>query len=123
ATCTAAGQHKMDQYHFEARQAQSGNDLESVHARLTKPWARLELRLQKQIELKRATAAKVRSLIEELERQAAGLDDTLSKVLEGARVRDPSDYAYPIEARTMGARRDNIKSTIAALSGWLAKIA
>jgi hypothetical protein len=113
----------MDQYHFEAPEAQFRDDLQAVHARLTKPWARLEARVQKEVEVKRATAAKVRSLIEELERQAARLDETIGIVLAGARVRDPSDCAYPIEARTMGARRDNIKSTIAALSRWLAKIA
>jgi hypothetical protein len=78
------------------------------------------MRVQKEVETRRATAAKVRGLIEQLERQAARLDDSIGEVLAGARVRDPSDCAYPIEARTMGARRDNIKSTIAALSGWLA---
>jgi hypothetical protein len=127
ANCTAAGQPKMDQYHFEAPEAQSRDDLEGVQVRLTKPltmrltkpWARLEMRLQKEIEVKRATAARARSLIEDLERQAASLDDTIGDVLSRARVRDPSDCAYPIEARTMGARRDNIKSTIAALSGWI----
>jgi hypothetical protein len=113
----------MDQYHFEAPEAQSRDDLGSTHARLTKPWARLEMRVQKEIELKRATAARVRSLIGQLERQAAGLDDSIGQVLAGARVRDPSDCAYPIEARTMSARRDNIKSTIAELSGWLANVA
>jgi hypothetical protein len=109
----------MDQYHFEAPEAQSRDDLERAQTRLTKPWARLEMRLQKEIEVKRAAAARARSLIADLERQAASLDDTIGNVLTRARVRDPSDCAYPIEARTMGARRDNIKSTIAVLSGWL----
>src|ERR1700757_1950376 len=50
ANCIAAGQPMIDQYHFEAPEAQSRDDLERAQTRLTKPWARLEMRLQKEIE-------------------------------------------------------------------------
>jgi hypothetical protein len=112
-----------DQYHFGTTEAQRRDGLRGVYPRLTTPSARLEMRVQREIEVKRSTAAGVRRLIEELEGQATGLDTTIVTILAAARVRDPSDCAYPIEARTLGARRDNIKSTITALSGWLATVA
>jgi hypothetical protein len=44
----------------------------------------------------------------------------LTATLERARVSDRRDAAYPILARTLAARRDNLKETIAALEKWLA---
>jgi hypothetical protein len=110
-----------DQYHFGTVESRRRNNPDRIRARLAPPWARAEMRMQKEMETGRATAARVRNFIDELEHQAARLDSATSAVLAGARVRDPSAVAYPIEARALDTRRDNVRSTIAALSGWLAK--
>jgi hypothetical protein len=59
-------------------------------------------------------------MIANLEQEVANLDDGISSELTLARVRDPSHFAYPISVRTMQARRENLKTTIAALSNRLA---
>ena len=111
----------VDQYHFETTVSRRRDSVDRVRARVASPWVRAEMRMQRELETHRTTAARVRNFIAELEHQAAHLDTATSAVLAGAKVRDPAAVAYPIEARALGARRDNVRSTIAALSGCLAK--
>jgi hypothetical protein len=59
-------------------------------------------------------------LISDLDRQVRILDHDIAAEEERARVFDPFNAAYPILARTLAARRDNLKETIAALEKWLA---
>jgi hypothetical protein len=60
-------------------------------------------------------AAKVVALINELERRVRILESDIAKEEDLAGVSNPFDAAYPILARVMAARRDNLKQTIAAL--------
>jgi len=60
-------------------------------------------------------AAKVRSLISDLGRIVRILDSDIAAEEERAGVSDAFNAAYPVLARMMTARRDNLKETIAAL--------
>jgi hypothetical protein len=55
------------------------------------------------------------ALIRNLDRHAQLLDQDIAAEEERAQVFDRSHPAYPILARTLAARRDNLSATIAAL--------
>jgi hypothetical protein len=60
-------------------------------------------------------AAKLRTLISDLHRVVRILDCDIAMQEKHAGVSDPFSTAYPVLARTMTARRDNLKETMAAL--------
>ena len=60
-------------------------------------------------------AEQIRTLIANLERTVRFLDCDIETEQESAGVSDRADAAYPILARTLAARSDNLKDTIAAL--------
>lgn len=60
-------------------------------------------------------AAKVRALIADLDRVVRILDSDIAAEEERSGVSDTFNAAYPVLARMMAARRDNLKETIAAL--------
>jgi septation ring formation regulator EzrA len=60
-------------------------------------------------------ADQIRTLIANLERTVQILDCDIATEEECAGVSDRTDAAYPILARTLAARRDNLKATAAAL--------
>ncbi len=64
-------------------------------------------------------AAKVRFLISDLDRIVRILDSDIAAEEERAGVSDACNAAYPVLARMMTARRDNLKQTIAALERGL----
>jgi hypothetical protein len=64
-------------------------------------------------------AAKLKALMSDLDRVVRILESHISTEEERAGVSDPISAAYPILARVMTARRDNLKETIAALEGRL----
>jgi hypothetical protein len=59
--------------------------------------------------------AKVSALISDLDRVARVLESDIAAEEERSGVSDPFDAAYPILARMMTARRDNLRETIVAL--------
>jgi hypothetical protein len=59
--------------------------------------------------------ARISALISDLDRVVRVLDSDIATEEERVRVSDPFDPTYPILARTLTARRDNLKDTIAAL--------
>ena len=61
-------------------------------------------------------------MIVDLDRTVQILDCDVAAEEERARVFDLSDSAYPILARTLAARRDNLRDTIAALERRLTTI-
>jgi hypothetical protein len=91
-----------------------------VRALLVKRQAQIEVREQREIEVKRRTAIRLRMMVASIERDIANLDASISSELALARVRKPFHFAHPIAARTMQARRENLKATVAALSDRLA---
>ena len=66
--------------------------------------------------------AQISALISDLDRRVQILDCSIAAEEERARVFGPSDAAYPILARTLTARRNNLKETIAALEKRLASL-
>ena len=110
-----------DQHYFETAEIDRRSDHPGRKLSiLAKHQAQNEARKQREIEIKRRAATQLRTMIVTLEREVANLDDGISSELMLARVRDPSHFAYPISVRTMQARRENLKATIAALSDRLA---
>ena len=63
--------------------------------------------------------AKIRALIGDLDRVVRILDADIANEEERAGVSDPFNAAYPVLARTMTARRDNLRETIAILERGL----
>jgi multidrug resistance efflux pump len=57
----------------------------------------------------------LREMISDLERRVQLLDCDIFTEEERSRVSNPADPAYSMLARTLKTRRDNLKSTIAAL--------
>jgi uncharacterized protein YceH (UPF0502 family) len=64
----------------------------------------------------------IAALISNLDQRAQLLDHDIATEEERAQVFDPSQHAYPILARTLTARRDNLRATIAALEKRLASL-
>jgi len=112
----------MQPYYFETTEAKRRNHPRRVRGHFTKRVDRIELQKQAEIENNRVAAARIQNLIKGLEGAVSSLNGSIGAVLEGVQVRDPSHFAYPVAARTMSARRDNIQATIAVLSAQLAKI-
>jgi hypothetical protein len=67
-------------------------------------------------------AVQTRSLIADIGRIVQILDTDIAAEEEQARVFDPSQAEYPMLARTMAARRDNLRETIAALERRLSEL-
>jgi hypothetical protein len=67
-------------------------------------------------------AAKIRTMIVEIGRTIQILDCDIATEEERARVSNPFDAAYPILARMLAARRDNLKATVGALERRLVAI-
>jgi hypothetical protein len=64
-------------------------------------------------------AATIENMIADLQRVVEVLDCDVSTEEERTRVRDCSDARYPMLARNLAARRDNLRVTIAALEARL----
>ena len=58
--------------------------------------------------------ATIRTLMDDLDRTIQVLECDIATEEERAGIFDRSDATYPILARTLGTRRDNLKATIAA---------
>lgn len=100
-------------------------EVESTHpgrggALLAKRQAQNEARAQREIEVKRRTAIRLRMMIANIERDIAKLDDSINSELALDRVRKRYHLAYSIAARTMQACRENLKATSVMLSDRLA---
>jgi hypothetical protein len=102
---------------FETVETQNGNNrTRRVRVLLAKRQAQNEARKEREIKAKRRTAIRLRMMIASIEQEIANLDASISSELALARVRKHSHSAYPIAARTMHARRENLKTTISVLS-------
>jgi len=112
----------VEKYYFETMKAVRRNHEGRARARRSERVNQSEERKQREIADHQIAAARIRDLIRGLERAVLSLNGSIDAILQGDQVRDPSDFAYPIAARTMSVRRDNIRGTIAVLSRQLADI-
>src|SRR5438445_6599549 len=110
-----------DQYYLETTVTERRNHPGRVHARANKRFVQDEMRRQKETQNNRTAAVRIRSMIAVLERAVSSLNASIDAIVEGSQVRDPANFAYPVAARAMCARRDNIQGTIAVLFRQLAK--
>jgi membrane-anchored protein YejM (alkaline phosphatase superfamily) len=95
-----------DQHYSETFEIKPGtNHPGRIRERLAKYRFQDEGRKQRQIESDRQAAVQIRAMIAKLDLAVSSLDDSINAVLE-----------------TMTARRENLKSTIAILSGRLADV-
>jgi hypothetical protein len=61
------------------------------------------------------------AVLMDLKNAATLLDYSIETELQSSPTRDPRHYAFPMTARALIARRDNLRATIAALSEELAR--
>jgi hypothetical protein len=66
--------------------------------------------------------SRIGALIGDLDRLAQLLDYDIAAEEERAQVLTPTDAAYPVLARTLAARRDNLRATIAVLERRFTKV-
>ena len=78
-----------------------------------------EVRKQTEIERRLRETRQLQSMISDLEREVANLDDSIISELALSGAREPSRFAH--STRMMQARRENLKTTIAALSDRLSR--
>ena len=64
---------------------------------------------------------KTEAVLADLKNAAALLDGSIEIELQISPTRDPRDFAFPMTARALIARRDNLRATIAAISEELAR--
>jgi hypothetical protein len=93
-----------------------------VRATLAKRRAPHEAQRQKEVEAKQRDARRLQTLIVSLEREVANLDESIASELALARVREPSQLAYPNSASMMRARRENLNNTIGGLTDRLSSL-
>ena len=67
-------------------------------------------------------AAQISTMISDLDRLVRLLDCNIAVQEECVGISDRSDVAYPILAKTLAARRDNLRETITALEQRLSKL-
>jgi hypothetical protein len=81
---------------------------------------------QRHFEIANATAlreaAVIRTMMDDLNRTVRLLECDVATEEEHARIFDRSNSAYPILARTLAARRDNLRGTITALEQRLTAV-
>jgi hypothetical protein len=61
------------------------------------------------------------AVVQDLKNAAVLLDQSIEAELQGSPTRDPDHFAFPMAARALMTRRDNLRATIAALCGELTK--
>ncbi len=108
-----------EQYHFET--ALSPKRPTPRQRRLS-PGARDERRAQQNLAAAMREIGKVQAIIEDLERGVAVLENNIDEELATARVRNPGHCGYPLAARALTSRRENLKATISDLSERLSEL-
>jgi hypothetical protein len=90
--------------------------LRRLHALAEKRQRQVESRREAQLAASNRAAAQIRLLLANIEAEVADLDARIAADIEAATVKDPSHGVFPISAKAMIVRRDNLRSTIRALS-------
>lgn len=67
------------------------------------------------------TRQRTEAVVTDLKHAATLLDINIEAELQGSPTRDPAHYAFPMTVRSLMARRDNLRATIAALCDELTR--
>jgi len=70
-----------------------------------------------QLEEKRRRVKQIETMLAELTRMCSELDREIANEEKRAGITDPRHFAYPTYARAAATRRDNLKRSIAELTG------
>ena len=62
------------------------------------------------------------AVVQDLKNAASLLDQSIEAELQGSPTRDPGHIAFPMTARALMTRRDNLRATIAALCDELTRL-
>jgi hypothetical protein len=89
--------------------------------RLSKCQATEKRKRQAVVKLPEQEAKRIEAIILDLKRGVLILNHHIEAELEHAGIRNPSHFAYPLSARALLVRRENLKTTIAVLSDRLPK--
>jgi hypothetical protein len=111
-----------DRHYFETTQTQRRAHPGRVHARPTRRRAGHDSRELIRLNAIGRETTQIRSIIADLERIVNTIGQSIEAELEGAAIRDPFHFGFPVAARALVARRDNLEATIAALTERLMTI-
>lgn len=67
-------------------------------------------------------AAQIGTLIQDLKHRISIFDSHIALEEKETRIYDPAHFAYSVSAKSLAARRDNLKVTIAALEARLVRL-
>jgi hypothetical protein len=111
-----------DQHYFEPTETERRAHAGPVHARRTKHGALHKSRELIELNVIQREAAQIRSMISDLERIVNTIGQSIQAELKGARIRDHSHVGFPMSARALVARRENLEATIAVLAERLTEM-
>lgn len=113
--CTIAEQQVTQQHHFETAQLERSNRAQS------KKRAIEERQRLARIDALRRMRQRTEAALTDLKNSATLLDHSIETELQSSTTRDPRHFAFPMTARALIARRDNLEATMKALSKELAR--
>lgn len=111
-----------DQHHLETTETERRVHPGRAHPRRANHGARHESRELIKLNASQREATQIRSMISDLECIVNTICRSIEAELEGARILNPSHFGFPMAARALVTRRDNLQATIAALAEHLTKI-
>jgi hypothetical protein len=103
------------QHHFETAQVERSNRAQS------KKRAIEERQRLARIDALRRMRQRTEAALTDLKNSATLLDYSIETELQSSITRDPRHFAFPMTARALIARRDNLEATMNALSKELAR--
>jgi hypothetical protein len=103
------------QHHFETAQLERSNRAQS------KQRASEERQRLARIDALRRMRQRTEAALTDLKNSATLLDHSIETELQSSATRDPRHFAFPMTARALIARRDNLEATMKALSKELAR--
>ena len=103
------------QLHFETA------DVERSNRAQTKNCAIEDRKRLAMIDGLQRTRQQTEALVMDLKNATILLDYSIESELQSSPTRDPRHFAFPMTARALISRRDNLRATIAALSEELAR--
>jgi hypothetical protein len=117
-----SGATMIEQYYFETSAAERQVSPAKVRKRLARIREQEDRRRQQELKLSTQESVNLLTAIAGLGRTISILEINLEQVLTSAKARDASRFDYPIAARTLAARRDNLKVTVEAMSKRLSEL-
>ena len=117
--CVNAEHLMTNWYYFETADTERPGNVRPLSA---KRQAREESKRQALINAAQRKAQRVEAMIRDLQKAVLFLDHSIEAELDSSWIKDTAHFAFPMSARALVIRRDNLKATIAALSDQFEKL-